>query len=140
MQSWPQARRWLAPATLAQAGLALRARAVVFTPAPEAAPIRAQAAEPTQAPAVVRTLGPEAVPIPAQVAVYTRGRVAALTQGQVAVHIPGRAVALRRRRVVGATAGLVVAVRISGIGRILIARQLDRIDIELTRHSYLAKR
>jgi hypothetical protein len=104
MQSWPQARLWRAPATLAQAGLAIRARVVVYTPDPEAAPIRAQAAEPTQAPAVVLTRGPEAGLIP----------------DQVAVHTPGRVEVLRRRQVVGATAGLAVVARINGIGLILI--------------------
>jgi hypothetical protein len=105
VQSLPQARRWRAPATLAQAGLATRARAVVSTPAPEAALIRAQAAEPTQALEVVPTRGQEAGRIPDQVAVCTRAP----------------AVVLRLLRVVGATAGLVVAVRINGIGLILIA-------------------
>ena len=112
---------------------------MVFTPAPEAAPIPAPAAEPTQAPAVVRTQGQEVGLIRGQVAVYTRARAAAPTQDQVAVRTLGRAVVLRPLRVVGATAGLVVAGRINGIGLILIAKQLDRIDIELTWQSYLAK-
>ena len=72
---------------------------------------------------MVRTLGQEAVPIPDQVAVYTQARAVALTRDQVAVHIPGRVGVLRRRRVVGATADLVVAARINGIGRVLIASQ-----------------
>ena len=93
------------------------------TPAPEAAPIPARAAEPTQDPAVVRTLGQEVGLIRGQVVVYTRARAAALTQGQVAVRIPGRVVVLRLLRVVGATAGLVVAERINGIGLILIVSQ-----------------
>ena len=122
MQSLPQAHRWLARATLAQAGLAIRVRAVVSTPDPEAALIRAQVAEPTLALAVVLTLGQEAGLIPDQVVVCTRARAVVLTQDQVAVHTPGRAAVLRRRRVAGATAGLVVAVRINGIGLILIAR------------------
>ena len=120
MQSLPQARRWLARATLAQAGLALQARAVASTRAPEAAPIPARAAEPTQDPAVVRTLGQEVGLIRGQVVVYTRARAAAPTQVQVAARTLGRAVVLRLLRVAGATAGLVVAGRINGIGLILI--------------------
>ena len=128
----PQARHWLARATLAQAGLALQARAVAFTPAPEAAPIPARAAEPTQGPAVERTQGQEVGLIRGQVVVCTRAQAVAPTQGQVAVHTPGRVEVLRLLRVAGATAGLVVAVPINGIGLILIVSQLDRIDIELT--------
>ncbi len=76
MQSLPQARLWRARATLAQAGLVLRARAVVSTPDPEAAPIRAQAAEPTQG----------------QVAVHIQGRAVALRLLRVAGAIAGLAV------------------------------------------------
>jgi hypothetical protein len=123
VQSLPQARRWRAPATLAQAGLAIRARAVVSIPAPEVAPIRAQAVEPTQALEVVPTRGQEAGLIRDQVVVYTRGRVGVLTQGQVGVRTPAPAVVHRLLRVVGATAGLAVVARISGIGRILIVSQ-----------------
>ena len=96
---------------------------MVFTPAPEAAPIPARAAEPTQDPVVVRTQGQEVGLIRDQVVVYTRARAAAPTRGQVAVRIPDRAVVLRLLRVAGATAGLVVAGRINGIGLILIVSQ-----------------
>ena len=63
--------------------------------------------------------------------VFTPAPEAAPTPAQAAVHTPGRVEVLRLLRVVGATAGLVVAVRINGIGLILIVSQLDRIGIEL---------
>ena len=96
---------------------------MVFTPAPEAAPIRAQVAEPTQTLEVVPTRGQEAEHLPDQVAVCTRAPEVVLTQGQVAVHTPGRAAVLRRRRVAGAIAGPAVVARINGIGLILIVSQ-----------------
>ena len=71
----PQARRSLARATLAQAGLALQARAVASTPAPEAAPIPARAAELTQGQVEVR--------IPGRVVVLRLLRVVGATAGLV---------------------------------------------------------